>query len=159
MRVLILVMASLLAFAAADSSAAADQPVEIDVDAFETTHANIKRALDDRSAYSELSGTQRRDVLEALERMQRILAQADSVSQLDEEAKVKLFNDQEVVNTLLTQAAADSRLVCRQHGKTGSHRKTTKCRTVAEIRRERETSQEAARRIQRSHMEIPYDQK
>jgi hypothetical protein len=62
---------------------------------------------------------------------------------------VRVFNDQEVVNTLLTQARADSRLVCDRSRPTGSHRRQTKCQTVAERRRRMESDQDhLQRRIQ-----------
>ena len=55
---------------------------------------------------------------------------------------LELFNQQEIVNTLLTRAAADSRQVCERIEKTGSHRKTTVCRTVAERERRRRYDQD-----------------
>lgn len=155
MRFPVLLSMVLLALAASQVAVAADKAVQVDLAAFEKSRTIIERALEDRDAYSELTSTQRRDVMEALSRMGQTLASAPSVSQLNDSEKVRLFNDQELVNNVLTEAAKDSRLICRQDTKTGSHRKITTCRTVAEIRREKDNGQERVRRIQRSHMAPP----
>ena len=73
----------------------------------------------------------------------------DSIQSLDTDDRTQLFNDQEMVNTVLTKARADSRTICRKQVRTGSHRLNQYCRTVAEIRNERENSQDAMRRFQR----------
>lgn len=156
MKMLAMMMLPLLAVAAAGQAVAADQKAaKVDVAAFADSRARIERALSDKDAYSELSARQRADVMQALDRMGSTLARVNSVSELNGDDKVQLFNDQEMVNSVLTQAADDSRLVCRQDTKTGSHRRITQCRTVAQIRREREEGQETARRVQAPTMRAP----
>ena len=57
-----------------------------------------------------------------------------------------LVNEQNQINQILSQAAADSRLVCRREAQIGSLRTTTQCKTVAERRRDAQEAQEALRR-------------
>lgn len=99
--------------------------------------------------YREISDESKQQVLEALERMQQRLGGVQSIDQLNEVDKVAVFNDQELVNTLLTSAAADSRLICRREKTLGSNMRSNSCLTVAERRRRQEDSQESVRRMQR----------
>src|SRR5690606_23510484 len=85
--------------------------------------------------YRELSAEDRRSVLDALERMETRLEGITSLEQLDKRMQTAVFNDQELINTLLTEAAEDSRLICKREKFVGSHRTTNVCVTVAERRR------------------------
>lgn len=138
-----------LFFAAAPALAGSAPLVKADARTFPSAKAQIEKDLADGKTYGELTATKKREVLAALERIEDVLAEAASVEALPTEAKVKLINDQEFVNTVLTQGREDSRLICRQETKTGSHRRTPKCQTVAERRRELESSQDALRGHQR----------
>lgn len=137
-------------FAASASMAREDHPYNrFEPASFDEQREAILDALrDDR--YREIGEDARRQVLEALDRIGQRLEKVDSVDELDKDSKVALFNDQELINALLTQAAEDSRLICRREQKVGSHRRTTHCLTVAERRRQMENSQEDLRRIQGS---------
>ena len=66
---------------------------------------------------------------------------------LNAQQKADVFNDQERINTLLTKALEDSRLVCRRERKVGSHRMITECMTVAERRQAYESAQKAMRDV------------
>ena len=100
--------------------------------------------------YRELSDEDRQSVLEALARMEDRLAGVDRIEQLDKRDQTAVFNDQELVNTLLTKAAADSRLVCKRERFVGSNRTTNVCITVGERQRLAEAAQEQMRGLQRS---------
>src|SRR3546814_17151074 len=52
-------------------------------------------------------------------------------SRLNEMQKRRVFNDQELINNILTSADEDSRLVCRREKKTGTHMASNQCMTVA----------------------------
>jgi hypothetical protein len=54
-----------------------------------------------------------------------------------------LFNNQGLVNTILTMAENDSRVVCRRKGRLGTNFKTTTCETVRD-RRERQEADRIA---------------
>ncbi|MCK7595588.1 hypothetical protein [Pseudomarimonas salicorniae] len=91
--------------------------------------------------YRELSDEDRDTVLAALDRMAGHLEGVSQLEELDKRVQTTLFNDQELVNNLLTQAAADSRLICRRETFVGSHRSTNVCLTVLERKRLREAAQ------------------
>ena len=78
----------------------------------------------------------------ALERMEMLFDKAGSTARMDKADKVSLYNDQELVNALLTKANKDSRIQCRREKRVGSHRTTSTCRTVAEWRRASQNSRE-----------------
>ncbi|WP_255423680.1 hypothetical protein [Xanthomonas sp. GW] len=108
--------------------------------------STIRQQLDDGKTYSELSAENRSKVEAALSRMATVLNSHPDVDTLREEDKVVLFNDQETVNTLLSKASSDSRMICRREAVLGSLRTTTQCKTVAERRRDNEDAQELMRR-------------
>jgi hypothetical protein len=153
MRAILLAAAVSLCLAAAPALGASKATtIKADPSVFPSAKAQIEKDLADGKTYSELTATKKREVLAALERIEDVLAEAPSVEALPTEAKVKLINDQEFVNTVLTQVREDSRLICRQESKTGSHRRMPKCQTLAERRRELENSQDALRDHQRIKM-------
>lgn len=139
------------------SWATVKESIKADPSEFPDRRAQIEKAIADSDRYSELTRTQREELKKALDRMESTLASVESVSSLDPKIKVQLFNDQELVNTTLTQAAEDSRLICRQQVATGSHRARPKCNTVGEIRRQRNIDQESIRRNFKSGMRAPGD--
>lgn len=105
----------------------------------------IEEALGDGKSYSEIKAADRDQVVAALQRISAALTKAGTVEALGAKEKADVFNDQELVNNLLTQAGEDSRLVCSRGKKVGSHRVTTRCTTVAQRRRDAEESQKALR--------------
>lgn len=129
--------ASLLALAGV-AHAASTPSVQIAPDKFADSRQSIEKALRDTERFSELTRSQREDLKAALDRMERLLSGVSSVDQLSEKDKVTLFNDQELINNTLSNAAEDSRLVCKREKKVGSNRAITQCMTVAERRRARD---------------------
>jgi hypothetical protein len=113
----------------------------------EQRHA-IEKKLADGKTYSEISANDRSLVKDALGRISTTLEASGGIEALSETQKTAVFNDQEVINNILTKAGEDSRLVCERVEKLGSHRKTTVCLTVAERRRVRESSEGTLRRVQ-----------
>lgn len=107
---------------------------------FSEQRAAINKALGDGETYSEIQPDDVLAVQQALARMATLLGGAETADRLDPGTRVQLFNEQERVNSLLTKAHKDSRMVCRREKPTGSHRPTTLCLTVAERRRQREAA-------------------
>lgn len=101
--------------------------------------------------YSEISSVDRQSVADALQRMEALIGAEPDTSRLKEADKVQLFNDQELVNTVLTKARADSRVVCKREMAMGSHRTVSQCLTVAERRRIREQSTDFLKENQRNY--------
>ena len=83
-----------------------------------------------------------------------IRATVSTPSGLHPAAQADVVNDQELVNTLLAKARADSRLVCRREVPTGSNRPQTICMTVAERAAARERSMDVMRKTGISRPEI-----
>lgn len=95
----------------------------------------IEIELNDGETYSELGVAERGRVREALTRMRGVVDQYPEQKALPESARMALFNDQQVVNTVLTQAREDSRLICKREKAIGSNFPVTQCMTVAQRER------------------------
>ena len=151
MRKLFLVSIMLLAIPAAHASISAASGKSSDKELlnvttpFEQQREKILADLGDGETYSEISQNDRAEVRDALTRIGDSIQKAGGVDALSVDDKAKVFNDQELVNTILTKAGEDSRLVCTREKKVGSHRTTTQCMTLAERTRQREQSQQAVR--------------
>ncbi|MGH8063139.1 MAG: hypothetical protein ACREO7_14125 [Pseudoxanthomonas sp.] len=140
---ILLSLAASTAFAASKKDAAA-----LDLNAsFTQQKAQIERDLGDGETYTEISSQDRATVREALNRIAGKLDMAGSVESLTGQQKADVFNDQEKINTILTKASEDSRLVCRREMKVGSHRPITECLTVAERQRAYENAQKTMRDV------------
>lgn len=109
----------------------------------------IEKQLGDGETYAELSGPDRTRVRETLARLRGAGEQYAEGVVMPESVRTQVFNDQEVVNTVLTQAREDSRLICRREKAIGSNRTTTQCSTVAERARQREAADRDMTRAQR----------
>lgn len=133
----------------AHSRANADMPLELARPAADQIRA-IEKDLSDGKTYAELGVNERQKVRSALGRINAALERNSDLLALPDEQKISLYNDQELVNSLLTQAREDSRLVCRREKPVGSHMSVSKCLTVAERRRILERSQQDMASAQRS---------
>jgi hypothetical protein len=72
--------------------------------------------------------------------MQSLFDKYSTVAQMDQNAKVQLFNDQQAVNAILTHNNSD-RLICEHIAPLGSNIPKTVCRTYGEVQREQRDSQ------------------
>ncbi|WP_406234952.1 hypothetical protein ACI703_04510 [Isoptericola jiangsuensis] len=93
--------------------------------------------------YSEISLEQKSEVQQALGRIRLKMGDHQRVDELGAEARVEILNDQEKVNTILTKARADSRLVCRRERTIGSNMPQQVCMTVAQRRQSEDASRKA----------------
>jgi hypothetical protein len=109
----------------------------------------IEIELNDGETYSELKQTDRSRVREALVRMRTAVEQHPDRDSMPEQVRTDVFNDQQIVNTVLTQAREDSRLICQREKATGSNRATTQCTTVAERARRKDKAQRDMGQAQR----------
>jgi hypothetical protein len=113
------------------------------LDQFEQQKATILQDIKDNTVYSEISHKDANIVRDALNRMSENLEGVADLSEMTVDQRAALYNDQELVNTVLTMAENDSRMVCRRRGRLGTNFKTTICETVAE-RRERQEADRLA---------------
>ena len=72
--------------------------------------------------------------------MQSLFDKYGTVAQMDESAKVQLFNEQEAVNAILTHNDSN-RLVCEHVAPLGSNIPKTVCKTYGQIQQEQRDSQ------------------
>ncbi|KRG54794.1 MULTISPECIES: hypothetical protein [Stenotrophomonas] len=103
--------------------------------------------------YSEISAENRGRVVEALGRIDRLLGNGEH-THIPDKDKIAVFNDQDLVNTLLTQAREDSRLICRRERPVGSNRPQNICITVAARRQAREDGTDVLRHLKPSQEPI-----
>lgn len=125
------------------------------IEAFEKEKSTILKDIKDGLIYSEISHKDANLVREALGRMSEVLGTVDDPQQLDQEKLVRLYNEQNLVNTILTMAENDSRQVCRRRGRLGTNFKTTTCETVAERRERQEADRMEISRILKSDIKTP----
>lgn len=149
MRAIHLLMSAALCFALAIGVAGAETASTAAVITdFATQKSEIIKKLNDGSSYAEISENDRREVLQALDRMEQILA-GRSVEALSEAQRVALFNNQELVTVLLTRAEYDSQVVCSRGRTVGTHFRTTRCETLAQRRHRHTLTDETVQRLQR----------
>ena len=109
----------------------------------------IETELNDGETYAELKQEDRGRVRESLGRMRAAVEQYPGRDAMPEQVRTQVFNDQQVVNTVLTQAREDSRLICRREKAIGSNMSTTQCLTVAERARQKSRAEQDMTRAQR----------
>ena len=114
---------------------------------FRVQQQKVRADLQGGEVYSEITAENRGRVVDALERMSLLVGDG-SIESLSPEKKVEVFNDQELVNNLLTEAREDSRLICRREKTLGSQMASTQCFTVAERERMKQSSQSYLRSAQ-----------
>lgn len=137
-------------------AAAAQAPLDLHSSADDVNRQiqKINEQMADGKTYAEISVENRSKVREALGRITGAL-EASGGRPLNPEAENSAFNDQEIVNTLLTNAKEDSRLICERERQMGSNRIVSKCMSVAERRRLREQGQKATMDL--SQRQLPFD--
>jgi len=110
---------------------------------FEDQKAVILQDIADDTVYNEISYIDVKVVKHALNMMSSSLEGVSDLAELTEDQRADLFNNQGVVNTILTMAENDSRMVCKRRGTLGTNFKTTTCETVRD-RRERQRADRLA---------------
>lgn len=149
-RILFLLCIALAAIAlpSAEARKSKDLPSDASVDrtSWPDFRAYIEKEVRSGDSLAEMSPEDRAEVGAILDRMGRLMDGVDDVSELHNDDRIKLFNEQDRLRVLLTQAESDSRMECRREKVTGSNMPRSICRTVAEWRRYREQGQEFVRR-------------
>lgn len=137
------------AHAKIDASPAKDEVVQIDVkESVGEQLARVERALATEE-YSEVGLEDKHNVQAALSRIRTKLGDRATIEEVNPQARNEIYNDQELINNILTRAHADSRVVCRRERTTGSNRPTQVCMTVAQRREMMENSRDVLRNYNR----------
>lgn len=108
----------------------------------------VERALHS-DQYGEIGLDDKSKVSAAIGRIRTNMGDRETVEQANPLARNDIFNDQELINNILSRAHADSRMVCRRERLTGSNRQTQVCMTVAQRRQAMEDSRDALRNYNR----------
>lgn len=126
---------------------AADPSGDIATQDFQVRRAQIESDLAGGEKYSEITDAQRQDVRNALAIIADKLGDKASTAELATNDRAEVLQAQQKLNTVLADAAKESRVVCTRVQAVGSHLSTNKCMTVAARRR---ASEENASTLNRS---------
>jgi hypothetical protein len=119
--------------------------------------AEQRRAVEAELAgdrFRSMSRFERSRIVRALDRIQALTDGKQGYHELTAKQRAELINEQELINTRLTAARDDSRLVCKRSRPVGSNMIATTCKTVSERRNDMNESSEALEGIQR-HRPMP----
>lgn len=92
--------------------------------------------------FQAMNEQERGIVVQRQDELLALIEGKDVVEDLPDADKVRAFNLLQEINALVNNID-DDRVICEYVRKTGSHRKTKRCATVAERRIQRETAQHA----------------
>ena len=100
-------------------------------EAFATVVAGVRSEMVDGGKYEFVQTKERVQIDEKFNDMTTLFDQYGTVSAMTQDAKIRLFNDQEVVNSILTKRDRD-RVICTNKAPIGSHIPVTSCHTYAQ---------------------------
>lgn len=132
-RVTLIVLALIMVGAA--EAKPREQPVTMTADAPVAVQIQKVEAALNSESYSEISLEDKSRVQQALGRIKLKMEGHTLSSELSPQDRTAVFNDQELVNTVLSRAREDSRLICRRERSTGSNMAQNVCMTVAQRRK------------------------
>lgn len=117
---------------------------------FSAVVAAVEKQMAPGGHYEFVTSTERSDINGRFDRMQAAFAKYGTVEQMDKQAKVQLYNDQEAVNAILTHRN-DTRQICENVAPMGSIIPRTTCQTY----RQKEEARRSAQRFIDSQRQIP----
>jgi hypothetical protein len=91
---------------------------------------NVRKELDG-GRYEYVKPDERTTIETKLAEMSAFFAENDTVAGMKQDTKIKLFNAQEVVNSILTRRDRD-RVICKNEAPLGSHIPVTSCHTYGQ---------------------------
>lgn len=104
-------------------------------------HEIRKQVLEQTGRYEEMPAVKRDEILAEQNKLFRLLDGKTSTTELDPAQKTEVFNALEKISANINNTD-DERIVCERTKKTGSHQVTRVCKSVAQIRMEREQARE-----------------
>jgi hypothetical protein len=99
-------------------------------DKFEAVASDVRKEMEPGGRYEYIKPEERQTVDRKLSEMEALLSASD-VAAMKQDDKIKLFNAQEIVNSILTRRDSD-RVICKNETKVGSHIPTTNCHTYGQ---------------------------
>lgn len=104
-----------------------DKPLDANTaQTFQTSADSVRREMQPGGRYAFVNPAERAKIDAALSDIDKVY----STGRMDQDTKVRVFNDQELVNSILEQRG--NRLVCAHEVSTGSLVRVTKCHTYAQ---------------------------
>lgn len=126
----------------------APEPLDIEtIEDFAVYKSAITDQLEHSDTYVEITPDNRSRALILMSEITAIIDRGGSIDELPPVPRVELFNRQEELNQILTNAANDSRVICRRERPTGSRLPINNCKTLAERRDAREGGKKYLRDI------------
>ena len=128
---------ALLAFAVAATSAVAKENYKeasfnADTrDSFASVSAAVRDEIKPGGRYEYVNDKERFAINQKLDDMGALFASHDSVATMSQENKIRLYNDQESINSILTRRDGE-RVICKKEAPIGSHIPVTTCHTYAQ---------------------------
>lgn len=126
------VFALAFAFGAAAEEHYHEKAVNADTkEKFAAVSASVIKQMEHGGRYEFVTPTERQKIEKAFAEMNGMMDKYGSVAAMDEKTKIALFNNQEVVNSILTHRDRD-RVICKHEVPVGSHIPVTTCHTYAQ---------------------------
>lgn len=146
MRIISCLAGVLLACVSMAPTAFAAGQTDLQLDDVRSQQAEIRAgAKAGTGIYENLSPARRSELFSKQDRMLGIIAGKRTAAELDENQLTEVFNALEWIEAAVNQTE-DQRLVCERRDILGSNRKERVCRTVAQMRVEREAARERMER-------------
>jgi hypothetical protein len=98
---------------------------------FDTVAANVREGMKPGGRYEYVKPSERSTIDQKLSEMDALFKQSPTVADMSQQTKIELFNDQEVVNSILTQRDSE-RVICKKEAPIGSHIPITTCHTYGQ---------------------------
>jgi len=100
-------------------------------DKFATIAEGIRDEMKEGGRYEYMKPDERRTIEQKLEEITTIFGKTESVAAMQQDDKIKLFNAQESINSILTKRDRD-RVICKNEAPIGSHIPVTTCHTYGQ---------------------------
>lgn len=114
---------------------------------FDLQAAGVRKEMDKGGRFEYIKEDDRASVEDGLKFMHDLIAESGTVAGMKEADKVRLFNRQERINSILTNSDSQ-RIICEKGDQPGSLFRTTTCHTYAELQRRTRDSQNTLERTQ-----------
>lgn len=98
---------------------------------FHAVAEDVRKEMEPGGRYEYVKAKERVTIEQSLADMEALFTATGGIEHMKQDDKVKLFNDQEVVNSILTRRDKD-RVICEDAPKLGSHVRSTNCHTYGQ---------------------------
>ncbi|HVX04692.1 MAG TPA: hypothetical protein VHA71_06175 [Rhodanobacteraceae bacterium] len=112
---------------------------------FDAVAAAVRKEMSPGGRFEFVSGVDHHTVDQLLADMQALFNQFGAVDKMDADSKIRLFNDQEKINGILTKNDSN-RQICTREMPVGTHFPKVVCETYGEIRREQQRNTDFVQR-------------